>query len=72
MDIGQAIGRMRQGAAVRLPHWSREVKLQLQVPDANSKMTAPYIYAISRFGLVPWVATQIELLSQDWQAVKES
>lgn len=71
MDIGYAIEHMRMGRSVRLPHWQPDVKLQLQVPDANSKMTAPYIYVESRFGRVPWVCTQIELLSDAWEYIGE-
>lgn len=53
---------------IRLPHWSEDVKIKLQKPDENSKMTAEYLYVESRFGRVPWIPTQIELLSDRWMA----
>lgn len=67
MSFGAALEAMKNGKAVRLPHWSPEVKIQLQKPDEHSKMTAPYLYVQSRFGRVPWNPTQVELLSTDWQ-----
>jgi hypothetical protein len=30
-------------------------------------MTAPFLYAESRFGRVPWKETMIELFSEDWE-----
>jgi hypothetical protein len=42
--------------------------LALQVPDANSKMSRPYIYMKTvNDELVPWVASQSDLLAADWQ-----
>ena len=44
--------------------------LQLQRPDANSKMTLPYIYIRTVQGdLVPWLASQTDLLAEDWDLV---
>lgn len=70
-DFGWALNSLREGNAVRLEHWAKDVHLKLQQPDENSKMTAPYIYVESRFGRVPWVATQIELLSESWELAHE-
>lgn len=67
MSFGAALEAMKNGKAVRLPHWSPDVKILLQKPDEHSKMTAPYLYVQSRFGRVPWNPTQVELLSTDWQ-----
>lgn len=50
--------------------------LELQRPDPNSKMTRPYIYIkTAQEDLVPWVASQTDLLTLDWElygAVPES
>ena len=44
--------------------------ISLQYPDANSKMTLPYIYFSTVEGkLVPWLASQTDLLSEDWYEV---
>jgi hypothetical protein len=52
---------------MRLPFWSPEVIVRVQEPDLNSKMTAPYLYVTSRYGLVPWNPTQPELFNQNWE-----
>ena len=33
------------------------------------EMTAPFLYVSSRFGMVPWKETMIELLSNEWEVV---
>ena len=44
--------------------------IALQTPDANSKMTLPYIYMSTVTGdLVPWIASQTDLLADDWEVV---
>lgn len=67
MTFGEALTALREGKAVRLPYWKPDVRIMLQNPDEHSKMTAPYLYVESRFGRVPWVVTQIELLSTAWE-----
>lgn len=67
MTFGKAIKEMQNGGGVRLPGWSDEVHIRIQVPDDNSKMTAPYFYVTSRFGLVPWIPTMVEMLSMEWE-----
>jgi len=54
---------------MRLPQWQPDVVIRVQVPDENSKMTAPYLYVESRFGKVPWKETMIELFSENWELV---
>lgn len=66
LTFGQAIEAMRHGKKVRLPKWSPDVFISIQMPDENSKMTAPYFYVTSRFGLVPWIPTMIEMFSVEW------
>ncbi len=51
MTFGLAIEAMHKGVAVALPHWSEDVFIQVQTPDENSKMTAPYFFVTSRYGL---------------------
>jgi hypothetical protein len=44
--------------------------VELQVPDEHSKMSLPYIYITTVQGnRVPWLASQTDLLSQDWYIV---
>ena len=39
----------------------------LQVPDEGSKMSLPYIYILTvDEKLVPWLASQTDMLAEDW------
>ena len=45
----------------------KDMYITLQCPDDDSKMTLPYIYLKTADGeLVPWVASQTDLLAEDW------
>ncbi len=72
MDIGQAISIMRKGGAVTRPGWNgRGMWLKLQTPDVNSKMGLPYVYMKTATAqLVPWLASQTDLLATDWSEVE--
>jgi hypothetical protein len=59
--------KLKKASFMRLPNWSEDVRIKVQFPDENSKMTAPYLYVESRFGLVPWKETNIELFSENWE-----
>lgn len=59
--------------SVRLPRWSQDVDIRLrksqddrETRDAGQP-THDYLTAASRYGYIPWIPTQIELLSDDWQ-----
>jgi hypothetical protein len=79
-DFGWALNQLRAGRAVRRRGWNgKGIFLMLQVPDAYSKMTSPYIY-IDTFSLetdnpdapksrVPWFASQTDMLAEDWETV---
>lgn len=62
--------RYLKNYGMRLPSWSPDVIIRVQYPDKNSKMTAPYLYVQSRYGMVPWKETNIELFSSDWEIVE--
>lgn len=68
MDFGQALAALKQGSKVARAGWNGQgMWLALQVPDAHSKMGRPYIYMSTVDGsLVPWVASQTDLLADDW------
>lgn len=71
MNFGEAITAMRTGEKVARAGWNgKNMWLALQVPDAHSKMTLPYIYMRTAQGdLVPWLASQTDILSSDWTTV---
>jgi hypothetical protein len=66
--IGWAIKEMQNGDRVCRQGWNgKGMWLELQVPDANSKMTLPYVYMRTAQGdLVPWLCSQTDLLATDW------
>ena len=68
-DCLKAVVNKPTGIGFRLPQWSPDVVIKLQLPDENSKMTAPYLYVESRYGRVPWIETNIEKFSQKWELV---
>ena len=59
--------------SVRLPHWKQDVDIRLHTAQddrearAAGQPTHDYLTAASRYGFIPWIPTQIELLSDDWQ-----
>ena len=82
MNFGHALFLLKQGKKVARKGWNgKGIFLELQKPDAYSKMTHPYIY-IDTTGLqtenehapkdrVPWIASQTDMLAEDWTQVGE-
>lgn len=80
MDFGEALRNLKEGKRVARKGWNgRGIFIELQRPDENSKMSHPYIF-IDTTGLqtenefapknrVPWVASQTDLLAEDWEAI---
>jgi hypothetical protein len=71
MNFGQAVEEMQMKQRVARTGWNgKNMYLELQVPDENSKMTLRYIYMRTAQGdLVLWLANQTDILSNDWQTV---
>lgn len=77
-DFGWALQAIKRGEKVCRSGWNgKGIFIELQVPDANSKMSHPYIF-IDTTGLisdnkkaprslVPWLASQTDMLSEDWE-----
>ena len=80
LKFGDAIEALKQGKKVCRAGWNgKGLGLRLQVPDAHSKMTLPYIYmeypstpasetapANHINAKVPWLASQTDALAEDW------
>ena len=68
-DFGSAIDELKAGERVQREGWNgKGMWLELQVPDEHSKMTLPYIFmSTSQGDLVPWLASQTDILATDWQ-----
>lgn len=83
MNFGDALRILRMGGRVARCGWNgKGIFIELQVPDEHSKMTSPYIY-IDTTGLqtdnphapksrVPWLASQTDMLAEDWVDVTAS
>lgn len=77
MNFGDALKWLKAGDRLYRDGWNGiGIFIQIQMPDQNSKMTAPYIY-IDTTGLntsnqdapkvtVPWLPSQTDILAEDW------
>jgi len=72
LNFGQAIEALKKGQKVARKDWNgKGMWLMLQVPDAHSKMSLPYIYMKTTDDhLVPWLASQTDVLAEDWEVVE--
>jgi hypothetical protein len=78
MTFGLALEAMKMGKKVQRAGWNgKGMWLELQRPDAHSKMTLPYIFlsypddAINTPGArVPWLASQTDMLAEDWRLIE--
>jgi len=66
--FGLALESLKSGHRVARSGWNgKGMWLHLQTPDEGSKMSLPYIYMKTADNkLVPWLASQTDLLSEDW------
>ena len=71
MNFGQALEALKEGKSVSREGWNgKGMFLTLQRPDENSKMKRPYIFITpDAEHVVPWVASQADLLGEDWSVV---
>lgn len=81
MTFGNALEALKQGEQVARIGWNgKGMWLNLQRPDEHSKMTLPYIYieypvnpehhVYPNGSRVPWIASQSDVLAEDWFIVK--
>lgn len=68
LDFSMALRALKNGQLVTREGWNgKGMWLALQRPDPGSKMTLPYIYMCTAQGdYVPWLASQTDLLAEDW------
>ena len=80
MNFGEVLEALKQGESLAREGWNgKGIFIGLQKPDENSKMTSPYIF-INTTGLessneaapkslVPWLASQTDMLAEDWVVI---
>jgi hypothetical protein len=73
-NFGEALVRLDNGSHIARTGWNgKNMWIALQAPDKQSKMTRPYIYmSTADGGLVPWIASQSDLLAEVWFVVSDS
>jgi hypothetical protein len=71
MNFGEALGAMKLGSKVTREDWcrGRNISIEIQVPDMNSKMTKPYIYMNKDEDRFPCDLSCESLLAEDWKIV---
>ena len=71
MNFGSALEALKAGMRVARSGWNgKGMWIELQTPDAHSKMTLPYIFMrTADNNLVPWLASQTDMLANDWEVV---
>lgn len=73
MDMGSVIRGMKRDPYLRFTRegWNgKNQYIMIQNPTQLSKMTRPYIYIKTVQGdLVPWLASQTDILADDWEIV---
>jgi hypothetical protein len=73
-----AIALLKEGHKVARKGWNgKGLWLELQMPDEHSKMNLPYVYLnypkceqYPDGARVPWLASQTDMLSEDWMIVE--
>lgn len=79
-DFGAALMHLKSGKRVARKGWNgKGIYIEMQTPDSNSKMTQPYLYIVTSGlitdnpdapkGVVPWLASQTDMLADDWHIV---
>ena len=71
MSFSLAFECLKGGVKMQREGWNgKGMWVELQKPDVESKMTLPFIYMKTADNqLVPWLASQTDILADDWQVV---
>lgn len=77
LEFGDVVHLLKIGKKLSRAGWNgKGMWLELQRPDEHSKMTLPYVYlnypadAQNTPGArVPWLASQTDMLAEDWMVV---
>lgn len=71
VSFSYALNFLKSHKKVARKGWNgKGMWLMIQWPDAYSKMTLPYIYMkTADNNIVPWLASQTDLLAEDWEEV---
>jgi hypothetical protein len=72
MNFGEALAELKAGGKVARRGWNgKGMWLEMQRPDTFSKMTLPYVFMKTVDDQrVPWLASQTDMLAEDWGVVE--
>ena len=74
INFEEALALLKERKKVKLNSWKDDVYISIDFSDGCvhlGAMTAPYMFVTSRNGTVPWMPTQIEIMSDEWIEVDE-
>lgn len=71
LTFGDALEALKQGERVARAGWNgKGMYLELQRPDAHSKMGHPYVYLTGVDGKrIPWNPNNLDMLAEDWEVL---
>jgi len=77
LDFSEALQAIKAGHRIARAGWNgKGLWIEMQRPDAHSKMTLPYLYLnypedapSTPAARVPWQASQTDMLAEDWMIV---
>ena len=77
MNFSDALNEVKNGKKIQRMGWNGSgLTVQIQKPDANSKMTLPYLYIeypnnskTTPGAKCPWLASQTDILAEDWDVL---
>ena len=70
-NFSEALLAVKAGEAIQREGWNgKGLVVKAQYPDANSKMSLPYLYIEYPNGdRCPWLASQTDIMAEDWRIV---
>lgn len=74
VSFSAALCAVKEGKAIQRAGWNESgLVVKAQFPDANSKMTLPYLYIeyphdakTTPGARCPWLASQTDIMAEDW------
>lgn len=72
VNFGEALAWLKRGYKAERVGWNgKGMSIEMQSPDANSKMGRPYLFINDAQGLrVPWAPSQTDILAEDWNVIE--
>jgi hypothetical protein len=73
MNFGETLTLVKAGIKMTRAGWNgKGMWIEIQRPDIHSKMTLPYLFLNYPHGdKVPWLASQTDMLQDDWMIYVE-